>query len=145
MGLTQQTQALHEELREVGYCVVPGIIPGGKVAAMDEDPALADLCDGADADPVQRAVQIGAIREAFEEAGVLLARPADGDALVDGERVRAAPTFNLRVAGASQHFSGAQVSRDTAEIAEIEPRYRRDVAERRSQHCIHGHIGGTRL
>ena len=65
------------------------VFPGGKVAAMDEDPALADLCDGADADPVQRAVQIGAIREAFEEAGVLLARPADGDALVDGERVRA--------------------------------------------------------
>ena len=36
MGLTQQTQALHEELREVGYCVVPGIIPGGKVAAIRE-------------------------------------------------------------------------------------------------------------
>jgi 8-oxo-dGTP pyrophosphatase MutT (NUDIX family) len=65
------------------------VFPGGKVAPMDEDPAVAERCDGADPDPVLRAVQIGAIREAFEEAGVLLARPAGSDALVDGERVLA--------------------------------------------------------
>ncbi|MEE4300443.1 MAG: hypothetical protein V2J24_13455 [Pseudomonadales bacterium] len=65
------------------------VFPGGKVAAMDEDPALVERCDGADQDPVKRAVQIGAIREAFEEAGVLLARPAGSDALVDGDRVLA--------------------------------------------------------
>ena len=64
------------------------VFPGGKVDAQDEDPALAARCDGADADPVLRAVQIGAIREAFEEAGVLLARPAGSDALVPGDRVR---------------------------------------------------------
>lgn len=64
------------------------VFPGGKVAAMDEDPALVDLCDGADPDPVQRAVQIGAIREAFEEAGVLLARPVGSEGLIDGARVR---------------------------------------------------------
>lgn len=62
------------------------VFPGGKVAAMDEDPALVARCRGASEDPVQRAIQIGAIREAFEEAGVLLARPAGSDALVDGAR-----------------------------------------------------------
>jgi 8-oxo-dGTP pyrophosphatase MutT (NUDIX family) len=64
------------------------VFPGGKVAPQDEDPAVAERCDGADADPVMRAVQVGALREAFEEAGVLLARPAGSDALVDGTRLR---------------------------------------------------------
>ncbi|MDZ7825609.1 MAG: NUDIX hydrolase [Gammaproteobacteria bacterium] len=64
------------------------VFPGGKISPQDEDPALADRCDGADPDPVMRAVQIGAIREAFEEAGVLLARPAGSGDLVDGERLK---------------------------------------------------------
>lgn len=64
------------------------VFPGGKISPQDEDPDLAERCDGADPDPVLRAVQIGAIREAFEEAGVLLARPAGSDALIDGERLK---------------------------------------------------------
>lgn len=64
------------------------VFPGGKISAQDEDPGLAARCDGADPDPVMRAVQVGAIREAFEEAGVLLARPAGSDAFVDGERLK---------------------------------------------------------
>lgn len=75
------------------------VFPGGKVSKQDEDPALVDRCDGADADPVMRAVQIGAIREAFEEAGVLLARPAGSDALVGGERVRALDADRDRLHG----------------------------------------------
>jgi 8-oxo-dGTP pyrophosphatase MutT (NUDIX family) len=63
------------------------VFPGGKIDAQDEDPALADHCDGADPDPVMRAVQIGAIREAFEEAGVLLARERGSDSLVSGARL----------------------------------------------------------
>lgn len=63
------------------------VFPGGKVSAVDEDPALAGLCDGADPDPVTRSVQVGSIREAFEEAGVLLARPAGSAALVSGDRL----------------------------------------------------------
>lgn len=63
------------------------VFPGGKISAMDEDPAVAARCDGADPDPVMRAVQVGAIREAFEEAGVLLARPDGSDSLVSGARL----------------------------------------------------------
>ena len=63
------------------------VFPGGKVDTQDDDPELAPLCDGASEDPVLRAIEIGSIREAFEEAGVLLAR-AEGEAeLLDGARV----------------------------------------------------------
>lgn len=58
------------------------VFPGGKIDAQDADPELTAYCDGADPDPVMRAMQIGAIREAFEESGVLLARPQGSDALI---------------------------------------------------------------
>ena len=45
-------------------------------ASGDSDPRWIDHCDGHDADPVQCALKICAVREAFEESGVLLARPA---------------------------------------------------------------------
>ncbi len=63
------------------------VFPGGKIDEQDADPALEAYCDGADPDPVMRAMQIGAIREAFEEAGVLLAREAESRQLVSGERL----------------------------------------------------------
>ena len=57
---------------------VPGalVFPGGKAAAEDSDPAWEAHCDGFDGDTVQLSLKICAIREAFEESGVLLARPA---------------------------------------------------------------------
>lgn len=51
------------------------VFPGGKATAGDSDPKWIDHCDGHDADPVQCALKICAVREAFEESGVLLARP----------------------------------------------------------------------
>ncbi|TDJ39675.1 MAG: NUDIX hydrolase [Gammaproteobacteria bacterium] len=63
------------------------VFPGGKIDAGDSDPALAHLCHGVDADPATQAIQIGAIREAFEECGVLLARPAGHTDLVTGTRL----------------------------------------------------------
>jgi 8-oxo-dGTP pyrophosphatase MutT (NUDIX family) len=55
------------------------VFPGGKTHAGDHDPAWADHCLGWDAHDVdQRALRIGSIREAFEEAGILLAERLDG-------------------------------------------------------------------
>lgn len=51
------------------------VFPGGKASPGDSDPRWIDHCDGHDSDPVQCALKICAIREAFEESGVLLARP----------------------------------------------------------------------
>jgi 8-oxo-dGTP pyrophosphatase MutT (NUDIX family) len=73
------------------------VFPGGKIDPQDQDPELAPHCDGGDPDPVLRAVQIGAIREAFEEAGVLLARPSGSGELVSGERLRALSAYRQRL------------------------------------------------
>ena len=65
---------------------VPGamVFPGGKVDPADSDASLARHCRGAEAhDADVLAFRIAAIREAFEECGVLLARERGSDALVD--------------------------------------------------------------
>lgn len=49
------------------------VFPGGKTETGNSDPAWLDHCaDGADYDLDERALRIAAIREAFEEAGILL-------------------------------------------------------------------------
>lgn len=60
------------------------VFPGGKTHAGDTDPAWADHCAGWHAfDDEQRTLRIGAIREAFEEAGILLAEHHDGRHFAD--------------------------------------------------------------
>lgn len=62
------------------------VFPGGKVDDGDFD--VRDLCQGVDnADDTQVAMMAGAIREAFEECGILLARAAGSEDLVSGERL----------------------------------------------------------
>jgi 8-oxo-dGTP pyrophosphatase MutT (NUDIX family) len=55
------------------------VFPGGKTEAGDADPAWSEHCaDWADYAPDERTLRIAAIREAFEEAGLLLAAGAGG-------------------------------------------------------------------
>ena len=55
------------------------VFPGGKTHAGDQDPAWAEHCTGWGAfDDEQRVLRIGAIREAYEEAGILIAEGLDG-------------------------------------------------------------------
>ena len=62
------------------------VFPGGKVAAGDSH--VRRRCTGVDdADDVALALQVGAIREAFEECGVLLAREAGKQDLVSAARL----------------------------------------------------------
>jgi 8-oxo-dGTP pyrophosphatase MutT (NUDIX family) len=69
------------------------VFPGGKTHAGDEDEAWSRRTIGWDAyDAVQRTLRIGAIREAFEEAGIL---PADHD---DGRPFSAACDPAIRAA-----------------------------------------------
>jgi 8-oxo-dGTP pyrophosphatase MutT (NUDIX family) len=70
------------------------VFPGGKVDAGDRDPAMVPYCAGhpgpeAAADPgLWRALRLAAVRELFEEAGVLLAVSRDG-ALIEYDDERA--------------------------------------------------------
>jgi 8-oxo-dGTP pyrophosphatase MutT (NUDIX family) len=71
---------------------MPGamVFPGGKLDPSDQDPALRAHCAGADGlSDEALAMRVGAIREAFEECGVLLARPRGERALVDAGRLAA--------------------------------------------------------
>jgi len=55
------------------------VFPGGKTAPGDTDPALGALADGAEGWSAERlALAAAAIREAFEESGILLARERSG-------------------------------------------------------------------
>jgi 8-oxo-dGTP pyrophosphatase MutT (NUDIX family) len=65
------------------------VFPGGKVEPGDSDPGLRARCAGAGAlDAGALCVRVGAIRETFEECGVLLARPRGSSALVSADRLR---------------------------------------------------------
>ena len=59
------------------------VFPGGKLAPGDSEPRVHARCRGIEAlSPDEVALRVGAIREAFEESGILLAhRRADGGAI----------------------------------------------------------------
>ncbi len=73
------------------------VFPGGKVDPQDDDAALSAHCDGASDVAATRAIQIAAIREAYEECGVLLARPVGDEKLVAGTRLAKLEPFRDRI------------------------------------------------
>lgn len=83
------------------------VFPGGKLAAEDHDSAWAAFVDGADGlgDAPYR---IGAIREAFEESGLLMARPraarGAGAALIDADALAPLLPHREAVAKGAQSF-----------------------------------------
>ena len=74
------------------------VFPGGKLEPGDADPALRALSDGGtDWTDAMRALGAGAIREAFEESGILLARDAKTGALVSAERLDELQTYRKQL------------------------------------------------
>ena len=73
------------------------VFPGGKVDPQDEDAALVARCDGASGVTATRAIQIAAIREAYEECGVLLARAAGETKLIAGARLATLEPFRNQI------------------------------------------------
>jgi len=63
------------------------VFPGGKVDPGDTE--VRDYCSGAEGlDDVDLSLQVAAIREAYEECGILLAKQVDSDGLVSGEKLQ---------------------------------------------------------
>ncbi len=92
------------------------VFPGGKVDAADRDPALLEVLatnDGGQRGNAGGTAWLGprvaALRELFEEAGVILAREtADGDGAALSEAARAHARSNLQ----SGHLTMLQVARE---------------------------------
>src|SRR5580765_5881194 len=64
------------------------VFPGGKVDKRDNDADLADFTDGGDGwTSAMRALGAAAVREAFEESGILLARDVDTHEFVNETRL----------------------------------------------------------
>ena len=67
------------------------VFPGGKTHAGDHDAAWAERSLGWDAFPhIERELRIAAIREAYEEAGILLARDGSGEMFRGDDRAHRA-------------------------------------------------------
>jgi 8-oxo-dGTP pyrophosphatase MutT (NUDIX family) len=64
------------------------VFPGGKLTQGDDDPRLHARCSGVEnLSAEQVALRVGAIREVFEESGILLARERGASTLLGAERV----------------------------------------------------------
>lgn len=83
----------HEKSAFAGGALV---FPGGRLDPGDYLPEWRDVAKGLDDDIHVAASQVAAIREAFEEAGVLLARDASGD-IVTGERILTINDWRRRI------------------------------------------------
>jgi 8-oxo-dGTP pyrophosphatase MutT (NUDIX family) len=89
--------------REIDFASGALVFPGGRVEEGDfAVAARRDLCAGLEGlDPAAAAFRVAAIRETFEECGILLARPHDsgpGGPLVSAERLRAIEDAGNRAA-----------------------------------------------
>lgn len=73
---------------EIDFARGAAVFPGGKVCASDNHPQLAQRCgSSASLDESQRVLRVAAVRETFEECGLLLAR--SGGMLLDAEQLAA--------------------------------------------------------
>ncbi|MBL4682374.1 MAG: hypothetical protein JKY88_16855 [Pseudomonadales bacterium] len=67
------------------------VFPGGKLNEGDDH--VSQYCEGANTQDTQLSYQVGAIREAFEECGILLARTSGQKALISASRLKELAQF----------------------------------------------------
>ena len=78
-----------ERHHQIDFASSALVFPGGKVDPADHDPALRARCSGCgDLDDAAFALRVAAVRETFEECGVLLARGRGETELLPESRVR---------------------------------------------------------
>lgn len=78
------------------------VFPGGKTAKGDHDPGLREFCVGdEDLSDEHLALRVAAIRETYEEAGILLALPEGSSELIPGNRLKALKSYRQKLADGS--------------------------------------------
>ena len=74
------------------------VFPGGKVSSSDSDPGLRNKCKGHESwDDDALAFGIAAIRESFEESGLLLARRKDEESLINNSSLDALSHYRVKL------------------------------------------------
>jgi 8-oxo-dGTP pyrophosphatase MutT (NUDIX family) len=69
-----------ERHADIGFAGGASVFPGGRIDPADHDPAWLDMARGLEElDPLERAARVACVREAFEEAGMLIARTASSE------------------------------------------------------------------
>lgn len=93
----------------MGFAGDAFVFPGGRIDPADADLAAASsLCPALPGvDAVAMAYRVGALRETFEESGVLLARDQNG--LIDGARVAALGKDRQDIAAGASRFAALLV------------------------------------
>ncbi|ODU56463.1 MAG: hypothetical protein ABT02_20370 [Comamonadaceae bacterium SCN 68-20] len=97
---------------EIDFARGAAVFPGGKVSSADRDARWRTRCAGvAGIDDAQRELRIAAVRETFEECGLLLARR--GGRLIDGDQRHAIrERWHARVAADAAAFVELAVEED---------------------------------
>jgi len=91
--------------RAVSFASGALVFPGGKVDQQDRDLINSNLTEGFDTlEPFEAACRIAALREAYEEAGVLLAHRADGS-FISGEILATHEAERNRIANCELPFA----------------------------------------
>ena len=80
---------------DIGFAGGALVFPGGRIDPGDGVAAWRDYADGLPEDPQMAAAMVAAIREAFEEAGILIAR--NGEAVIDDARIAALQSWRSRI------------------------------------------------
>ncbi|MEM6414794.1 MAG: NUDIX hydrolase [Pseudomonadota bacterium] len=96
--------AMIERHKGMAFAGGATVFPGGAVDPSDSDKRWPSLCDGLSADRIIARGQIAAIREAFEEIGILLARNHDEQGFVSSEKVTALQEWRSRIEADGAHF-----------------------------------------
>ena len=100
--------------RRLESVFVPGayVFPGGAVDEHDRSLEWLEVCDRPRRDDDRLAFRIAAVRECFEEAGVLLAHHADGSPVTFGDPVLSERFDGHRTAVDGQHRTLLDVCRE---------------------------------
>lgn len=82
---------------EIDFASGALVFPGGKVTGRDSDATLDGLVRGDGGMTVDKRFAVAAVREAFEEAGILLAREIGADATLPAARLRQLEPWRRRL------------------------------------------------